>query len=69
MSVCTSGDRNNSLNRGFVGSAALAVHRGSCLDDVGLSSLVTAGVEPSSMRARPWSFVLVSSQYVYGVDC
>jgi hypothetical protein len=30
MSVCTGSDRNNSLNQGFVGSTALAVHRVCC---------------------------------------
>jgi hypothetical protein len=35
MSVCTGGDRNNSLNRGFVGFAALSGHRGYCLHDGG----------------------------------
>jgi hypothetical protein len=31
MSVCTSDDRNNSPNRGFVGSIAITVCRGYCL--------------------------------------
>jgi hypothetical protein len=35
MSVYTRGDKNNSLNQGFVGSAALAGHRGCCLHDGG----------------------------------
>jgi hypothetical protein len=33
MSVCTGGDMNNSLNRGFVGSTALTGHWGYCLHD------------------------------------
>jgi hypothetical protein len=33
MSVCTSGDRNNSLVQGFVGPATLANHQGCCICD------------------------------------
>jgi hypothetical protein len=35
----------------------------------GPSSLDVGGVDPSSKRARPWSFLPVSSRYAYGVDC
>jgi hypothetical protein len=33
MSVCTGGDGNNSLARGFVGPTALAGRRGYCIHD------------------------------------
>jgi hypothetical protein len=69
MSVCTGGDRYNSLNRGFVGSTAIIVCWGVASQMVVPSSLGTGGAEPSSIRAHPWPFLLVSSQYVYGVDC
>jgi hypothetical protein len=34
---------------------------------VGLSSSGTGGAKASSKKAHPWSFLLVSSQYVYSV--
>jgi hypothetical protein len=33
----------------------------------GPSSLSTSGVEPSSKKACPWSFLLVYSWYAHGV--
>jgi hypothetical protein len=61
MSVCTSGDKNNWPNWGFVGSATLIFHRGYCLSDGRAILVGHRGAEPSSKRAHPWSFLLVSS--------
>jgi hypothetical protein len=68
MSICTSGVGNNSLTQGFVGPTVLVGRRGCCIHDGGVTLTSTGGAEPSSMRAGPWTFLLVSSRYAYRVD-
>jgi hypothetical protein len=57
MSVYTGGDRNNSLNWGFVGSAALTVRWGCCLRGGGAVHVVRRGCRALVHMGPPMVFL------------
>jgi hypothetical protein len=55
--------KDNSLTWSLVGSIALTDHRSHCICDGGAILIGHWGADPLSKRARPWSFLPVSSRY------
>jgi hypothetical protein len=60
--VCLGSGRNRLLTRGLVGSITLSSRRGHCVRGGGAVLMRPRDMVPLSKKARPWSFLPVSTQ-------